>query len=64
MAAAIIIGNAHRISASILAPVTSISVIIASAFNEAVSDMDNPAPISLRATLSLHRVGGASHAAV
>jgi len=46
MALAIVIGTAHRIAASILAPVTTISAIIANAFNEAVSDMDSSAPIA------------------
>jgi phosphate transport system permease protein len=34
-----VIGNAHRISASILAPGTTISAIIANEFTEAVGDL-------------------------
>jgi phosphate transport system permease protein len=39
MAVTFVIGNAHRISASILAPGTTISAIIANEFTEAVGDL-------------------------
>ncbi len=39
MAVTFVIGNAHRISASILAPGTTISAAIANEFNEAVGDI-------------------------
>jgi phosphate transport system permease protein len=39
MAVTFVIGNAHRISASILAPGTTISATIANEFNEAVGDL-------------------------
>ena len=39
MAVTFVIGNAHRISASILAPGTTISASIANEFNEAVGDL-------------------------
>jgi phosphate transport system permease protein len=39
MAVTFVIGNAHRISASILAPGTTISATIANEFNEATGDL-------------------------
>jgi phosphate transport system permease protein len=39
MAVTFVIGNAHRISASLLAPGTTISASIANEFTEAVSDL-------------------------
>jgi len=39
MAVTFVIGNAHRISASLLAPSTTISAAIANEFNEAVGDL-------------------------
>jgi phosphate transport system permease protein len=47
MAVTFVIGNAHRISASILAPGTTISATIANEFNEAVSDLYTSALITL-----------------
>jgi phosphate transport system permease protein len=39
MAVTFVIGNAHRISASLLAPATTISAVIANEFAEAGSDL-------------------------
>ncbi|MGA9951466.1 MAG: phosphate ABC transporter permease subunit PstC [Xanthobacteraceae bacterium] len=47
MAVTFVIGNAHRISASILAPGTTISATIANEFNEAVGDLYTSALITL-----------------
>jgi phosphate transport system permease protein len=47
MAVTFVIGNAHRISASILAPGTTISATIANEFNEAVGDLYTSALIAL-----------------
>jgi phosphate transport system permease protein len=47
MAVTFVIGNAHRISASILAPGTTISATIASEFTEAVGDLYTSALIAL-----------------
>jgi phosphate transport system permease protein len=47
MAVTFVIGNAHRISASILAPGTTISATIANEFTEAVGDMYTSALIAL-----------------
>jgi len=47
MAVTFVIGNAHRISASILAPGTTISATIANEFAEAVGDMYTSALIAL-----------------
>jgi phosphate transport system permease protein len=47
MAVTFVIGNAHRISPSILAPGTTISATIANEFTEAVGDLYNSALISL-----------------
>jgi phosphate transport system permease protein len=47
MAVTFVIGNAHRISASILAPGTTISATIANEFTEAVGDLYTSALISL-----------------
>jgi phosphate transport system permease protein len=47
MAVTFVIGNAHRISASILAPGTTISATIANEFNEAVGDLYTSALIEL-----------------
>ena len=47
MAVTFVIGNAHRISASILAPGTTISASIANEFNEAVGDLYTSSLIAL-----------------
>jgi phosphate transport system permease protein len=47
MAVTFVIGNAHRISASVLAPGTTISATIANEFNEAVGDLYTSALIAL-----------------
>jgi phosphate transport system permease protein len=47
MAVTFVIGNAHRISASILAPGTTISATIANEFNEAVGDLYTSSLIAL-----------------
>jgi phosphate transport system permease protein len=47
MAITFVIGNAHRISASILAPGTTISATIANEFTEAVGDLYTSALIAL-----------------
>ena len=47
MAVTFVIGNAHRISASLLAPSTTISAAIANEFAEAVGDMYTSALIAL-----------------
>jgi phosphate transport system permease protein len=47
MAVTFVIGNAHRISASILAPGTTISATIANEFTEAVGDLYSSALIAL-----------------
>jgi phosphate transport system permease protein len=47
MAVTFVIGNAHRISASILAPGTTISAVIANEFTEAVSPLYTSALIEL-----------------
>jgi phosphate transport system permease protein len=47
MAVTFVIGNAHRISASLLAPGTTISATIANEFNEAVGDLYTSALIAL-----------------
>ena len=47
MAVTFVIGNAHRISASILAPGTTISASIANEFTEAVGDIYTSALIAL-----------------
>ncbi|HWB45900.1 MAG TPA: phosphate ABC transporter permease subunit PstC [Hyphomicrobiaceae bacterium] len=47
MAVTFVIGNAHRISASILAPGTTISATIANEFTEAVDDLYTSALIAL-----------------
>ncbi len=47
MAVTFVIGNAHRISASILAPGTTISASIANEFNEAVGDLYTSSLIEL-----------------
>jgi phosphate transport system permease protein len=47
MAVTFVIGNAHRISASVLAPGTTISATIANEFNEAVGDLYTSALIEL-----------------
>ena len=53
MAVTFVIGNAHRISGSILAPGTTISATIANEFTEAVSDLYTSALISLGLILFL-----------
>ncbi len=47
MAVTFVIGNAHKISASILAPGTTISATIANEFNEAVGDLYTSSLIAL-----------------
>jgi phosphate transport system permease protein len=47
MAVTFVIGNAHRISASLLAPATTISASIANEFTEAVGDLYTSALIAL-----------------
>jgi phosphate transport system permease protein len=47
MAVTFVIGNAHRISASVLAPGTTISATIANEFTEAVGDLYTSALITL-----------------
>ena len=47
MAVTFVIGNAHRISASLLAPGTTISATIANEFTEAVSDLYTSSLIAL-----------------
>jgi phosphate transport system permease protein len=47
MAVTFVIGNAHRISASVLAPATTISATIANEFTEAVGDLYTSALITL-----------------
>ena len=47
MAVTFVIGNAHRISASLLAPGTTISATIANEFNEAVGDIYTSSLIAL-----------------
>jgi phosphate transport system permease protein len=47
MAVTFVIGNAHRISASVLAPGTTISATIANEFTEAVGDLYTSALIEL-----------------
>ena len=47
MAVTFVIGNAHKISASLLAPGTTISATIANEFTEAVSDLYTSSLIAL-----------------
>jgi phosphate transport system permease protein len=47
MAVTFVIGNAHRISGSILAPGTTISATIANEFTEAVGDLYTSSLIAL-----------------
>jgi phosphate transport system permease protein len=47
MAVTFVIGNAHRISSSVLAPATTISATIANEFTEAVGDVYTSALIAL-----------------
>jgi phosphate transport system permease protein len=53
MAVTFVIGNAHRISASILAPGTTISATIANEFAEAVGDLYTSSLIALGLILFL-----------
>ena len=53
MAVTFVIGNAHRISASLLAPGTTISASIANEFTEAVGDLYTSSLIALGALLFL-----------
>jgi phosphate transport system permease protein len=53
MAVTFVIGNAHRISSSILAPGTTISATIANEFNEAVGDLYTSSLITLGLILFL-----------
>ena len=47
MAVTFVIGNAHRIATSLLAPGTTISAAIANEFTEAIGDLYAPALIEL-----------------
>jgi phosphate transport system permease protein len=51
MAVTFVIGNAHRVSASLLAPGTTISASIANEFTEAVSDLYTSALVALALVL-------------
>jgi len=51
MAVTFVIGNAHRLSASLLAPGTTISASIANEFNEATSDLHTASLLALGLTL-------------
>jgi phosphate transport system permease protein len=53
MAVTFVIGNAHRISASLFAPGTTISAAIANEFTEAVGDLYAPALVELGLILFL-----------
>ena len=53
MAVTFVIGNAHRISGSLLAPGTTISASIANEFTEAVGDLYTSALIALGLILFL-----------
>ncbi len=53
MAVTFVVGNAHRISASLFAPGTTISATIANEFNEAVGDMYTSALLALGLILFL-----------
>jgi phosphate transport system permease protein len=53
MAVTFVIGNAHRISASLLAPGTTIAASIANEFSEAVGDLYTSALVGLGALLFL-----------
>jgi phosphate transport system permease protein len=53
MAVTFVIGNAHRISASLLAPGTTISASIANEFTEAVGDLYTSSLVALGALLFL-----------
>jgi phosphate transport system permease protein len=53
MAVTFVIGNAHRIAASLLAPGTTISAAIANEFTEAIGDLYAPALIELGLILFL-----------
>ncbi len=57
MAVTFVIGNAHRVSASILAPGTTISATIANEFTEAVGDLYTSALIALGLILFLITFG-------
>ena len=53
MAVTFVIGNAHRIGSSVLAPGTTISASIANEFAEAVGDLYTSALVALGALLFL-----------
>jgi len=53
MAVTFVIGNAHRIGSSLLAPGTTIAASIANEFAEAVGDLYTPSLIALGALLFL-----------
>jgi phosphate transport system permease protein len=53
MAVTFVIGNAHQISASLLAPGTTISASIANEFTEAVGDLYTSSLVALGAILFL-----------
>jgi phosphate transport system permease protein len=53
MAVTFVIGNAHRISPSLLAPGTTISASIANEFTEAVGDLYTSSLVALGALLFL-----------
>jgi phosphate transport system permease protein len=53
MAVTFVIGNAHRLGSSLLAPGTTISAAIANEFTEAVGDLYTSALVALGALLFL-----------
>ena len=59
MAVTFVIGNAHKISSSILAPGTTISATIANEFTEAVGDLYTSSLIALGLILFVHHLHGA-----
>ena len=59
MAVTFVIGNAHRISASILAPGTTISSAIANEFTEATTPIYTASLIALGLVLFVHHLPGA-----
>jgi phosphate transport system permease protein len=59
MAVTFVIGNAHKVSASILAPGTTISATIANEFTEAVGDLYTSSLIALGLILFVNHLRGA-----
>ena len=64
MAVTFVIGNAHRISASMLAPGTTISATIANEFTEAVGDLYTSSLIALGLHPVRHHLHRAGHRAL